>query len=101
MCSGGVPAGPGPDVDSNHCWSSSSCSGADRPHCVSNRQEEEPCRVPDHLRGRFIFLKPYRLSVERGKKKKRASKKWKRLSEWKLFSACLLDIIIPFDFLRE
>lgn len=44
-----MSSGPRPDAHSHHCWSSSCRTGADRPHCVSNRQEEEPCWLSDHL----------------------------------------------------
>lgn len=50
-CSGGVPGGPGPDADPHHRGGGSGRPGADRPHRLSDRPEEEPRRVPDHLSG--------------------------------------------------
>ena len=48
--------GPGPDAHPHHCWSSSGRPGADRAHCISNRQEEKPCWIPDHLNERTRHL---------------------------------------------
>lgn len=47
--SGGVSDGSGPDAYSYHCWRVSCWAGADRPHCVPYRQEEEPRWIPDDL----------------------------------------------------
>lgn len=49
LSSGGVSGGSGPDAYPHHrrrvsCW-----AGADRPHRLSHRQEEEPRWIPDHL----------------------------------------------------
>lgn len=49
LSSGGVSDGSGPDADSHHRWRLSRRAGADRPHCVPDRQEEEPRWIPDHL----------------------------------------------------
>lgn len=46
-----MSGGPGPDVDPHRRRSGSRRPGADRPHRVSDRPEEEPRWIPDHLSG--------------------------------------------------
>lgn len=60
--SGGVSDGPGPDAHPHHCGSSSCGPGADCPHCIPNRQEEEPRWIPDHLSGVLFNPQPDRLN---------------------------------------
>ncbi len=43
-------------------WVGSGRSGADRPHRVSDRQEEDTRRIPDHL---IIFIIILRLHCDR------------------------------------
>lgn len=53
--------GPRPDAHPHHCGSSPCWPGADCPHCIPNRQEEEPCWIPDHLNGPLTETEPDRL----------------------------------------
>lgn len=53
VCSGGVSCGSGEHAHPHHRGSSSGRSGADHPHRVSDRQEEDTRRIPDHL---IVFI---------------------------------------------
>ncbi len=55
MCvrSGAVSHGSGEHAHPHHRGCGSGRSGADRPHRVSDRQEEDTRRIPDHL---IIFI---------------------------------------------
>lgn len=84
LSSGGMSDGSGPDAHPHHRGSSPRWPGADCPHCIPNRQEEEPCWVPDYLRRPSPFNGTDRLMAER--------RSTRTIGEWKETFLCAYPV---------